>query len=235
LFEFIGKLASKPEAIRTIAAAFGPMIATCAKLEGGLPTDSNLVRGAGFIMGAMQVRLDKENESRRAFIEGLAISATALFAMAGAFAGGPAGSLAAGKIGATTVGLLGSGIIDFIASKIDTNQYPSSLPNSKRSVVDYFQSLYLVSCYKWLDPKTKKRVQDEIALISSGPAKLRAKFLITDSSVEIVNIASLTAEDLRTAVATIVSSILSGPLPTDRNAATSFADRTAAAADVVRG
>lgn len=116
LLAFIEKLATKPEAIRIVAAAFGPMIASCAKRESGLPTDSNLVRGAGFIMGAMQVQLDKENESRRAFIEGLAISATVLFATGGPFVGGPAGSFAAGKVGSAAAGFLGSGIIDFIAT-----------------------------------------------------------------------------------------------------------------------
>jgi hypothetical protein len=235
LFDFIGKLATEPEAIRTISAAFGPMIASAAKLEGGLPTDSKLVRGAGFIMGAMQVRLDKENESRRAFIEGLAISATVLFATAGAFAGGPIGSFAAGKAGAATVGFLGSGIIDFIASKVDTEQYPKDLPNSKKSVVDYFQNLYLLSSFQWLSPATKRKVFDEIALVSTGPGKLKAKFVTTQSSVEIVNIAELAAKELQTAMATIVSAGLAQGSSLDRNAATTFADRTAAAANVVRG
>jgi hypothetical protein len=235
LLDFIGKLATKLEAIRTIGAGFGPMIASCAKLEGRMPTDTNLVRGAGFIMGAMQVRLDKENESRRAFIDGLAISATVLFATAGAFAGGPASSFAAGKAAEAAAGFLGSGVIDFIASKVNTDQYPADLPNSKRSIVDYFQSLYLLSSFQWLSPQTRQEVLDEIALVSAGPAKLKAKFVITQSSVEIVNIAELTAQDLQTAMAAIVSAGLSQGSSRDRNAATTFADKTAGAANVVRG
>ncbi len=232
LLAFIEKLASKPEAIRIVAAAFGPMIASCAKLEGGLPTDSNLVRGAGFIMGAMQVRLDKENESRRTFIEGLAISATVLFATGGAFVGGPAGTFAAGKAGSAAAGFLGSGIIDFIASKVDTDQYPAGLPNSTLEVLNYFQNLYLLSSYQWLNSYAKANIEKEIKLVRAA-GQLKAKLMTSPSRLEIVNMGELSTTDIQTAFAIVVSAGLEGS-KNDRDTASLFAERATGISRLVR-
>lgn len=226
LFAFIETLATKPESIRTIAAAFGPMIASCAKLERGLPTDPNLVSGAGFIMGAMQVSLDKQNESRRAFIEGLAISVTVLFATGGAFAGGPFGSAGAG--------LLGSGIVDFIASKVNTDRTPSEIPNTPDSVRDYFLSLFMLSSYSFLDPSTTKKIQDRVALVSSIPGNLKAKFVFTGPNVDIVNIDKLSTEDLEKALDVVVLAGLSERSQHVREIATAFSDGSSAAAARLR-
>ena len=234
LLDFIGKLATKPEAIRTMSAAFGPMIATCAKLEGRLPTDSNLVRGAGFIMGAMQVRLDKENESRRAFIEGLALGATVLFATAGAYVGGPAGSFAAGKAGSAAAGFLGSGIIDYIASKVNTDQYQKDLPNSSSEVLDFFQAVYLFACAGSLSPSTQDKVRREFDLLASGPGRLAAKLSAPTERLRITNFSDLSPTDMKAASAAMVSAALSGKPNDDINPILNFGSNVAAAANMIR-
>ncbi len=225
--EFIEKLAKRPEAIVTIAAAFGPMIATCARLENALPSRTNLVSGAGFIMGAMQVSLDEKNDSRKAFIEGLAMSVTVLFATGGAFAAGPTGS--------SVAGFFGSGIVDFIIAKVNADDYPTDFPNTNQSVVYHFKKLFLLSSYRFLDVTTKIQIRSELALVTTGISKLKAKFRVTDSEVEIVNLSELTEEDVSKAMGAIVWSGLARGSQRDSDAATEFGNRTAAVAQDVRG
>jgi hypothetical protein len=224
LLLFIEKLAAKPEGIRTISAAFGPMIASFAKLEVGLPTDQRLTRGVGVIVGAMQVKLDKKNESRRALIEGLSISASAMFPSQGALAGGPAGTSA-------TVGFSGPNTLDYISSKVESKKYRKDLENTSQQVLDSFQSVYVLSCVDSLSPSMKDKVHKEFDLLATGPAKLKAKLSAPSEKLRVTNFTELSPADIQAASVAIVSAAVSGKPDDEINTILSFGSNVAAAAN----
>jgi hypothetical protein len=227
LLVFIEKLAARPEGIRTISAAFGPMIASFAKLEAGLPTDPRLTRGIGVIVGAMQVKLDKKNESRRALIEGLSISASAMFPYQGALAGGPAGTSA-------TVGFSGPNILDYISSKVESNEYRKDLENTSRQAFDSFQSVFLLSCVDSLSPSMKDKVHKDFDLLATGPAKLKAKLSAPSEKLRVTNFTELSPADIQAASVAIVSAAVSGEQDDDVNTILDFGSNVAAAANRVQ-
>jgi hypothetical protein len=148
--------------------------------------------------------------------------------------GGPAGSFAAGKIGGATAGFLGSGIIDYIASNVDTIQYPKELPNTPIEVLDYFQSVYLFSCMESLSPATTKKVRDEFALLATGAGKLRAKLSAAPERLRIANFSDLSPADIQSAYIAIVSAAVSGKPNDDINPILDFGSNVATAANRVR-
>jgi hypothetical protein len=232
LLAFIEKLAAKPEGIRTISAAFGPMIASFAKLEAGLPTDSRLTRGIGVIVGAMQVKLDKtekrgKNESRRALIEGLSISASAMFPYQGALVADPTGN-------AATVGFSDPNVLDYISSKVESKEYRKDLENTSWEVFDSFQSVFLLSCVDSLSPSMKDKVHREFDLLATGPTKLKAKLSAPSEKLRVTNFTELSPADIQAASVAIVSAAVSGGPDDDINTILEFGSNVAAAANRFR-
>jgi hypothetical protein len=177
LFAFLGCLARDSSSIRIVAGSIRPMISSTAARVKGLPALETLAEGAGYILGAMQAQVDRDNSSNRDLVEGLAMSATVLSATAGGLVGGP--------LGASSAGFLGSGVIDFIASKLDTDRFPSSIPFGSKEVEDYLKQVYVLSAFEWLDEPTKDRITKELSKQASafGPDKLNAAVLVSYGSL----------------------------------------------------
>ncbi len=167
LFAFIGLLAKNGESTRIVAGSIGPMITSTAKLFDKLPTRETLAEGAGFILGAMQSQIDRDNASRRDLVEGLAMSATVLAASAGGLVGGPTG--------ATATGFLGSGIVDFLTAKLTTDRYPAGVAFGTKDVEDYFKKVYVLAAFQWLDEPTKGKIDGALKAQSMAPESERLK------------------------------------------------------------
>jgi hypothetical protein len=175
LFAFLGLLAKDSGATRIVAGSIGPMITSTAKLFNRLPTRETLAEGAGYILGAMQAQVDRDNASRRNLVEGLAMSATVLAASAGGLVGGPTG--------ATATGFLGSGIVDFLAAKLNTDRYPAGVAFGTKEVEDYFKKVYVLAAFQWLDEPTKVKIVGALKANSMAPASERLKATYKASSV----------------------------------------------------
>ena len=175
LFAFLGLLAKDSGATRIVAGSIGPMITSTAKLFDSLPTRETLAEGAGYILGAMQAQVDRDNASRRNLVEGLAMSATVLAASAGGLVGGPTG--------ATATGFLGSGIVDFLAAKMNTDRYPAGVAFGTKEVEDYFKKVYVLAAFQWLDEPTKAKIVGALKANSTAPASERLKATYRVSSV----------------------------------------------------
>ncbi len=167
LFAFLGLLATDAGGTRIVAGSIGPMITSTAKLFNRLPTRETLAEGAGYILGAMQAQVDRDNASRRNLVEGLAMSATVLAASAGGLVGGPTG--------ATATGFLGSGIVDFLAAKLSSDRYPAGVAFGTKEVEDYFKQVYVLAAFQWLDEATKAKVVSALKADSMAPASERLK------------------------------------------------------------
>jgi hypothetical protein len=152
LGKFLECLADEPKAVKTIAAAFGPSIASTAQAAKQLPSGANLPGGLGFIYGSMLRKFDADANAKRAFFDGLGLGLTILFASAG--------GLTLGLGTAVTVGALGSGVLQNITSLVDVEPKNSlGLPMDDGGIREFFTCAYVMAGYKWLSKDTRTTIE----------------------------------------------------------------------------
>lgn len=155
LGKFLECLADEPTAVKTIAAAFGPTIASTAQAAKQLPSGANLPGGLGFIYGSMLRKFDADANAKRAFFDGLGLGLTILFASAG--------GLTLGLGTAVTVGALGSGVLQNITSLVDVEPKNClGLPMDDGGIREFFTCAYVMSGYKWLNQASKTEIENRI-------------------------------------------------------------------------
>lgn len=189
LQSFLTLLADEPNAIKTIAAALGPMVALAASSERQVPIGNNLPNGIGFIYGCLIRKFDSDSKAKRAFFDGLGLSLTVLFATAGGLAGGPGV--------ATATGLLGSGILQSITSLIDIDpKTVDGMPMTENGMREYFLSLYVMASYKWLTTSTQRVIMKELSMKVVSP-EVQPVLSIVNGMLKIANANLMTPSDLR--------------------------------------
>ena len=155
LGKFLECLADEPKAVKTIAAAFGPTIASTAQAAKQLPSGANLPGGLGFIYGSMLRKFDADANAKRAFFDGLGLGLTILFASAG--------GLTLGLGAAVTVGALGSGVLQNITSLVDIEPKNSlGLPMDDGGIREFFTCAYVMAGYKWLSQASRTEIENRI-------------------------------------------------------------------------
>lgn len=161
LRKFIQCLADEPNAVKIIAAAIGPTIASTARAAQGLPSGARLPEGIGFIYGSMLSKFDADATAKRAFFDGLGLGLTVLFATAGGLATGPGGAMA--------FGALGSGVLQNITALVDVEpKNKLGLPMTGEGMREYFQCAYIMSSYKWLSEKARNAIVERLQIPVAG-------------------------------------------------------------------
>ena len=188
LGRFIAALCAEPAAVRTIAAALGPMVRTFATAENSAPRSPALMEGAGFILGSILKKFDHDAGGRRSLLDGISAWLTAGFATVGALAGGPVSSMAAGA--------LGSGLLQTIASLVEAE--PSNgagLPTDELAMRNYFRTLYAVASFRWLQPNTQLKILSEIE--NQSYSGVKPQVAIVSGVLTITNVHQMTPEDVQ--------------------------------------
>jgi hypothetical protein len=192
LGDFIARLCSDRQATGQIVAALGPMIASQGKRWNQLPDNSNLMGGTGFILGSILKKFDKDAEYRRTIYDAVGMGLTFTFAAVGGVVAGPVGGVATGA--------LGSGILQNIASMVESKPKPSvNIPIEKRSIPYYFKALYVSATFKWLEPIVRAQILDRIKRSNeegNGP-KAQVTVVAATGELVIANFDVLTEDRIR--------------------------------------
>jgi hypothetical protein len=192
LGDFIARLCSDRQATGQIVAALGPMIASQGKQWNHLPDTSNLMGGTGFILGSILKKFDKDAEYRRTIYDAVGVGLTFTFAAVGGAVSGPVGGVAAGA--------LGSGILQNIASMVETKPKPSvAIPTEQRSISYYLKALYISATFRWLEPAVRAHILQRIAISNEEGRGPKAQVTVMDATGEllIMNMADLTEDRIR--------------------------------------
>jgi hypothetical protein len=189
LRKFIQCLADEPNAVKIIAAAIGPTIASTACAAQGLPSGARLPEGIGFIYGSMLSKFDADTQAKRAFFDGLGLGLTVLFATAGGLATGPGGGMA--------LGALGSGVLQNITALVDVEpKNKLGLPMTDEGMREYFQCTYVMASYKWLSADTKSEVLKSLSTKVELP-EIRPVLSNVKDMLQIANQGMLSSADLQ--------------------------------------
>jgi hypothetical protein len=192
LGDFIARLCSDRQATGQIVAALGPMIASQGKHWNHLPDTGNLMGGAGFILGSVLKKFDKDAEYRRTVYDSVGVGLTLTFAAVGGAVAGPVGGVATGA--------LGSGILQNIASMVETKPKPSvDIPTEDRSISHYLKALYISSAFSWLEPEVRARILERVNKSNQEGNDPTAKIVIDAATggLKIINVGDLSKNRLR--------------------------------------
>jgi hypothetical protein len=192
LGDFIARLCSDRRATGQIVAALGPMIASQGKHWNHLPDTSNLMGGTGFILGSILKKFDKDAEYRRTIYDAVGVGLTLTFAAVGGAVSGPVGGVATGA--------LGSGILQNIASMVETRPKPSvAIPTEQRSISYYLKALYISATFRWLEPTVRAHILQRVAISNEEGLGPKAQVTLMDATGELIiaNIADLTEDRIR--------------------------------------
>ena len=192
LGDFIARLCSDRNATGQIVAALGPMIASQGRRWNHLPDNSNLMGGTGFILGSVLKKFDNDAEYRRSIYDAVGVGLTVTFAAIGGVVSGPAGGVATGA--------LGSGILQNIASMIETKSTPSvNIPTENRSIAFYLKALYISATFKWLEPQVRAEILKRISKSNQEGNDPRANVTVVAATGElkIANVGDLTEDRIR--------------------------------------
>lgn len=221
--QFVKALASEPKAVRTIAAAFAPMISRNARLLGELPAGS-IAEGIGFVYGAILRQFDSNAATRREFYDGLGLGLTVLFATTGALTTGPAGGMAAGA--------LGSGILQNITDLVNLEPHNSEgLPMGENAMREYFRCTYIFACFTFLTPETQARIKDHLLRLSAR-LTINLKFDSLSGMLRIKNFAGFPPEVQHEIQTTVIETALAEKA--DQIAISAFATTVAAFGETTR-
>lgn len=229
LRKFIQCLADEPNAVKIIAAAIGPTIASTARAAQGLPSGARLPEGIGFIYGSMLSKFDADAKAKRAFFDGLGLGLTVLFATAGGLATGPGGGMA--------FGALGSGVLQNITTLVDVEpKNKLGIPMTEEGMREYFQCAYIMASYKWLSEKTKSAVSLKLSAKSENWVS-RPILTIVNGMLQVANADKMTPQDLKRVQKLIVQASTKEPNgieSANQKAINFFFDRTSEAASYAR-
>jgi hypothetical protein len=110
------------------------------------------------------------------------------------------GGAVAGPVGGFATGALGSGILQTIASMVDTKPKPSvDIPTEDRSISHYLKALYISATFRWLEPAVQAQILNQMNDSNAEGSDPKARIVVVPETgaLEIVNVAGLTKNRLR--------------------------------------